>query len=438
MDGKKFLLGILIFAILLAGCVGPKAEEKKPAVEEKPKIVEIPIGVLVDLSGPLTTYGEDIKVCTEIAMENINKYFESKGQPYRVKLYVEDTKVDPKISLEKTMALHGKGVKMIIGPMGSGEVKNIFEYVTSNKMIIVSPSSTAPPKFIGATKPEDKKYVFRFVATDAFQTKAIAKLAQDLGIKAVVITYVGNAWGQGLDEYGKAEFEKVGITVATDVEYPDPPPADFTPYIATLENTVNDLLKTYKAEEIAVVAFSYEEVATILAQVKDDSVLLTVKWIGCDGTAKSSKVVEDVPERASKVGLYSTVAETRGGKAFEEFNETYYAKTGKSPKSYGMNAHDAEWVLALAYAQVGSYDADKISEAIKEVAVKYSKGEYGVEPVSGAINLDEYNDRVVPEYKIYAVKDNNWAEVGTWKYADNEIVWAGKEQSTPNVQLGCG
>jgi len=78
---------------------------------------------------------------------------------------------------------------------------------------------------VKASQPEEKKYIFRFVATDDFQTKAIAKEASDLGVKAVVITYIGNAWGKGLADYGKAEFNKAGIKVKEVVEYPDPPPA---------------------------------------------------------------------------------------------------------------------------------------------------------------------------------------------------------------------
>ncbi|WP_457555137.1 ABC transporter substrate-binding protein [Candidatus Pyrohabitans sp.] len=421
--------GILLIAgVLFAGCAQPQEKPGETAAPEAEK-VELPLGVLVDLSGPLTTYGEDIKMTVTIASENINAYFEKQGKPYRVKLYVEDTKVDPKIALDKVMALHSKGVKLIVGPMGSGEVKNVIEYVRSNKMIIASPSSTADPKYIGVTSPEEKKYVFRFVATDSFQTKAIAKLAQELGVKAVVITYIGNAWGKGLNEFGSSEFEKLGIEVKSPVEYPDPPPADFTPYIATLEEAVNELLKKYSKDEVAVVTFSYEEVATMLAQVKSDSVLLDVKWIGCDGTAKSKKVVEDVPEKASRVMLYSTVSETRGGAAYEELKKVYEERTGgKTPISYGLNAYDAAWVLALAFAEVydrlGKYDADAIAEAIPGVAERYSRGEYGVSPVSGEVKFDEYNDRIGSEYRIYAVKEGSWTEVGVWKFATNAIEWS--------------
>ena len=87
---------------------------------------EIPVGVLVDLSGGLATYGNDIKNTLEIAKEDINAYFKEKGLPYRVEFYYEDTRADPKITLGKVQALYGRGIKLIIGPMGSGEVKNII------------------------------------------------------------------------------------------------------------------------------------------------------------------------------------------------------------------------------------------------------------------------------------------------------------------------
>ncbi len=384
--------------------------------------------MLVDLSGPLTTYGGDINTATAIAGEDINKKFEEDGKPYRVKLYVENTKADSKIALDTVMALQAKGVKLIVGPMSSGELKNVNEYARSNKIIVASPSSTAETKYIGVTAPEEKKFIFRFVPTDSFQTKGIAELTHELGVKAVVITYTGNAWGKGLEEFGREEFEKQGIEVKTSVEYPNPPPADFTPYIATLEENVDVLMKDYTRDEIAVVVFSYEEVATMLAQTKDDSVLLDVKWIGCDGTAKSSRIVEDVPEKASQIKIYSTVSETKGGKEFEKLNSTYYQQMGSSPQGYGLNSYDATWILALSFADVydkgGKYDPDAMAEVIPRVAEEYSAGKYGVYPVSGEVRFNEYNDRNGSEYIIYSVSEGSWNQSGVWKFATNKVEWS--------------
>ena len=419
----KFLIIGLLALVFVSGCAQSPSEEAPEEIVE----IEIPLGVLADLSGPLTTYGEDIKTTVTIAGEDVNSYFENKGSPYRVKLYIEDTKVDPKIALDKVMALHTKGIKLIVGPMGSGEVKNILPYISSNKIVIASPSSTAPPSFLGVTNPEEKKFASRFVSGDAFQTIAIAKLAQDRGIKGVVITHVANAWGAGLEEFGKIEFEKLGIEVKSSVEYPDPAPADFTPYVATLENTVSDLLETNSKDEVAVVAFSYEEVATILAQVSDDSNLLTVTWIGCDGTAKSQKVIDDVSDKASLVKLYSTVSETHGGSELDELKVKYAARIGGEPKSYGLNAYDSAFVIAIAAAEVheaqSEFNSDAIAEAVPNVAQAYSAGDYGPKPVSGALNFDEYLDRAVTEYMIYTVEDQSWKHSGVWEFKTNTITW---------------
>lgn len=418
--GNIFIAAMLL-AVVLALCAQPAQE--KP--EEKRTTIDI--GVMVDLSGPLTTYGNSIKNTLEIAKEDINAYLEEKGLPYSVEFYVEDTKVDPKVALEKVQSLHSKGINLVIGPMGSGEVKNIKGYVQSNKIIIVSPSSTLLPTLLGFTKPEDKKYIFRFVGTDDLQTDAITAELKDLGIKAVVITYLGNAWGKGLYETIAPKLEKEGIEIKDYVEYPDPPPADFSPYIAKLESSLNELLGKYNASEVAIVAFSYEEVSTMLAQVKDDSPLLTVLWIGCDGTALSDKALE-ICEKTSKVRLLSTLFESKGG-AFDQLAAKYKERGfGDTPYQYALNAYDAAWVLTLSYIEVveekGKYDADAMNDKIPEVTLKYSKGEYGVQPVTGYIELNEWNDRASGDYAIYEVtKDCEWKTSALWKFVEKKIEW---------------
>ena len=93
--GKK-LPSLLVMTILGVALCASVVGVASAAAEEEKK--EIQIGVLVDLSGPLTTYGENIRECCEIAKDDINKYFEQRGLNYSVKLFVEDTRADPKIA----------------------------------------------------------------------------------------------------------------------------------------------------------------------------------------------------------------------------------------------------------------------------------------------------------------------------------------------------
>lgn len=408
----------LLAIVFLSGCA-----------QQEVKTEEIKIGVLVDLSGPLTTYGTDIKNTLMIAEEDLNNYLKAKGLPYTVKFYVEDTKVEPKTALEKVQSLNAKGINLIIGPMGSGEVRNVKDFVTANKIIIVSPSSTALPKLLGITKPEEKKFIFRFVALDDLQTDAILSELKDLGIKAVVITHIGNAWGRGLNDVIKPKLEKEGIILKTSIEYPEPLPADYSPYIAKIEEAVEELSKKYSTNEIAVIAFTYEELATILAQTKAGSKALDVIWIGCDGTATSAKLLE-VCDKSNRVMVMSTLFESKG-KAYSELEKKYKAKGyGKAPYQYAMNAYDAAWVLVLSYVEVvkekGKYDADAMASKIPIVTEKYSKGEYGVETVSGYIKLNEWNDRASGDFALYYIKDCSWKVVGIWNSVSNKIIWQEK------------
>lgn len=412
MTLRNFVIAIMVAGLLLI-----------PAVSAE----EIKIGVLVDLSGPLTTYGNDIKNTLSIAEEDINSYFAKQGKDFTVKFYVEDTKVDPNVALQKVQSLYGQGIKLIIGPMGSGEVANIKDYVTSNKIIIVSPSSTALPSIIGFAKPADKKFIFRFVGTDDLQSKAIASMLRDAGIKGVVITYIGNAWGRGLYEAIEPQLKEMGIEVAKVVEYPEQTPADFSPYIANLEDGVKQLADKYGYDKVGVVTFSYEEVYTMIAQTPEDSPLLNVIWFGCDGNALSGKI-SNALDKVERVGTYSTLFESKGP-AYDELKKKYEEKGfGDAPYQYAMNAYDAAWVLALAYAEVveekGSYDADAMAEKIPTVTEKYSNGDYGVEPVSGKIVLNEWNDRASGDYAIYYVSDKgDWETAGIWKFATQSVEW---------------
>ncbi len=418
------IVGIALCVLLAISLCGVATAEE---------VKTIKIGVLCDLSGPLSTYGNDIKKTLTIAQKNIDEYFKEHHLPYRVEFYFEDTQVNPTIALQKVQTLYSKGINLIIGPMGSGEVANIKDFVTSHKIIIISPSSTAIPKLIGCMKPSDKKFIFRFVATDDFQTKAIADELKDVGIKAVVILYVGNAWGKGLYECIKPRLEKYGIEIKDVIPY-DQNTADFTPYIQKMTNDVNDLMKKFKPNEIGIVAFSYEEVANLLAQIPDNSPLFNVLWFGCDGCAKSEQVINVAKKKPQviRIGLYSTLFDSKGP-AYAELKKEYEEMGyGESPYQYALNAYDAAWVLCLAYVELmnktgGKYNPDLMAELIPKVTENYSKGVYGVEPVTGYIKLNEWNDRASGDYAIWYVSEKcEWEKAGVWHYKNETITWIHK------------
>ncbi|NJE09157.1 amino acid ABC transporter substrate-binding protein [Thermococcus sp. M39] len=429
---KKVLAFLVVCLVVLSlGCIGGGEKTATPSSTESTKSAEvqvIKIGLLTDLSGPLSSDGQNVKNCVELAKEEINEYFKEKGLPYEVEILVEDTRTDPKVALEKLQTLKAQDVNVVVGPLSSGEVRNLRSYATSNKIVIISPS-TAPPQKIGAMKPEDKKFIFRFVPTDLFQSKAIAAEIEDLGFKGVVIIYRGDAWGKGLHD-ALVEKIKDKVEIGADVEYPsNPAPTDWSPYIAKLEDGVKQLIDKYGKDKVAVWVAGFDEVATLLTQIPDDSPLLQVKWIGSDGTVGSQKIVEEAKGKAVKVGLLSTQFYSESDEA-KKLKEKFKAKFGGEPEQYGLIAYDATWVAALAYAEVlkekGSYDPDLMVQKIKEVLEKYNSGALGVKPVTGTITLNEWNDRASGDYAIYKVTESGWKMIGIWHSDTNKVEWLEK------------
>jgi len=401
---------ILVSAIFLAGCT--QSQESNNTIK---------VGLLVDLSGSLATYGNNEKHICEIAEENINNYFKEKGIPYKVELYVEDTKADPNICLQKVQALHAQGINFFLGPMASGEVKNIKGFVNSNNLVIISPSSTAPPQMLGFTSPEQKKYVFRFVPTDNFQGNAIGDLAKQLGLRNVVVIYRDDAWGDGLEKATIEKLKKNGVNVVAEIPY-DPNIGDWSPIIQTATNKI-----TGKGNDTGIIFIGYEEVATLLSQMDENSPLLNHIWIGCDGTANSKKVIEEAKDKAEKVKLYSTMFQSETSEA-EKLKEEFKKRGYGEPDQYALNVYDAFWVGAISYAQMlnetgGKYNADLLSKLIKENTIKYSEGQFGVKPVTGYIKLNEWNDRASGNYGIFAVTKDGWKLVGIWDSRTGNITW---------------
>ncbi len=429
MRWLKFCL-FFVMTFLLIGlnaCTKKKEEAKTEATSQSAETKEakpIKIGILTDLSGSLVSIGTTIKNVALIGEEKINKYLANHGYNYEVKLYIEDTQTNPSICLKKVQALSTKGVKVFIGPMSSSEVKNIASYVTSNKLIIISPSSTALPILIGFSKPEDKKYIFRFVPTDAFQGKVIATEIASLGYKNVVVLYREDAWGKGLKEATLDNLKKRGVKVVAEIGYPSTPePSDWSPYIEKLSQA----LKGYSPKDTAVLTICFEEEATLLSQINKDSPILNYIWFGSDGNVKSEKILKEAKENAMKVRLYSTIFYSRSDAAKELQKEYQEKGYGKDIDQYSLCAYDALWVAAISYAQMlkdlGHYDADYLVKKIRENVVKYSNGDFGVKPVTGEIGLNKWNDRSKGNYAIWAVTDKGWELAGIWHSSTGKIEW---------------
>ncbi len=413
----------------------------KPSKTVTPtKVTYITIGFLLPLSGGLSSDGMLNKYVAELALHDINTWLAKIGLPYRFKAVVEDTKTSSTGAINAFEALKSMGVKLIIGPMSSLALSSILTLAEDSHIIVVSQSSTA----MSLHKP--KPYVFRFAPPDMWQSKALATIIKDLGIKAVCIIYRGDTWGKGLATYLERNLEKYGIEYK-DVQYP-PTASAFASYVSKLDSCVRQFVAKYGYSHVAVEAITFDEIAFILMVARQYPALMKVLWLGCDGFAGSPAALEVCPI-AVKVRLLSTVVglpEKRMLWLKERVQKEHPGIIGTW--EYASIEYDAVWVVALSALKslldTGSLNTTYINKILPEVALLYSEGKpiptkkgeltgpwvtgslWGKGALTGIIKLDQYHDRMGSNYNIYAVVPTSsgctWKLVGMWNLTTGKIV----------------
>ena len=230
---SKGALAALLIIIFVAGMGAGYALNMIAPVGGPPKGLtgEVKIGVLVDLSGALTTYGEDIKAAYEVAEEDVNAFLEQAGSNWRIKLIYEDTASSPDVATKKFESLLGHGIRIMLGPMMSPQCASLRSPAQSNDVLLISPSATA----VTLSIPGDN--LFRFCAVDDLQGPAIASTIYSSGIRYVISVFISNEWGVGLNTSVTEKFVSLGGKVLKYIPW-SPDTIEFSPVVESINSAI--------------------------------------------------------------------------------------------------------------------------------------------------------------------------------------------------------
>src|SRR5699024_1828682 len=167
------------------------------------------------MSGVLQTYADTSLKGIMLAVEEINDAGGVLGQP--VKLAVGDAQTRPQAGVSAANKLANiDGAELFVGALSSGVTIPVATSVAKpNQIPMISPASTSPV----LTTLDDDGYLFRTVASDAFQGLALAQIVNKRDISDVAIIYVNNDYGKGLAASYTKAFEKLGGNVTHTVAY---------------------------------------------------------------------------------------------------------------------------------------------------------------------------------------------------------------------------
>ncbi|MDJ0270194.1 MAG: ABC transporter substrate-binding protein [Aigarchaeota archaeon] len=379
---------------------------------------EIVIGALLPLTGSLASYGENSRVAIELAVKEVNEWLSQAGIPTRVKLVVEDTETKPDVALLKLQSMSAKGIRIYIGPQTSAEIRNIKGFADANKLLLISQSSTAPELAI----PDD--FIFRFCPDDTIQSKAIARVVENEGVKYVVPIWRGDAWGDGLKKASSEALKKLGIQVDEGIRYApeEVEKKGFGAEVDLLAQKVSSAINQYGADKVGVMVVAFGEVVDLFVKASDYDALKQVKWFGSDGTALLNELLKEplAAEFAVTTKFINPIfAATRSDK-FKKVVDAVKAELGREPDTYALAAYDEVWVIVEAILMVGKYDA----EAVKSVLPIVAQNTFGA---TGWIILNAAGDRATADYDFWSVQktdgDFSWNRVGVYVAASDSINW---------------
>ena len=350
---------------------------------------EIPIGVILPLSGTLGVPGQSVMNGMDLALEEINA-----KESFRLRFIVEDGKsnVDSALAAYTRLADQHR-VPAIIGPASSTETERAIPLINNKKIATLSPTAArsglgAQSEFlflsslsVGRTVPEgvriSKKHLgYRNVATlvnkvDAFSTNSNDFITQELGMHS-------------------------DVTIVHAASYRLPQGAifgDITTQLTAIQNAVPT------PDAIFLSALPEGRIGTLIAAHRHGlRIPFIVNFISIEAI---HAVNEAEPGAAEGTITFQVWLPNSEVEASREFVDNYRNKFGEEPGDFAARGYAAVTILGEALNRVSMYDATSIRDALAEIRDYPS--------IFGSFSFDENGDAVANP--VIAQVQNNRFEV---------------------------
>ncbi|MCM2536000.1 ABC transporter substrate-binding protein [Neobacillus pocheonensis] len=375
----KVFMASTLLAGILAGCSGAKGSSGSGAAGGTVKI-----GVNLELSGGVASYGESLASGINIAVDEINKKGGINGK--KIEMVKVDNKSDAAEATNAAIKLTSQDkVTAIIGAATSGDTVAQAQIADDTKTVLLTPSGTSPNVTVG-TNGKVNDFVFRTSFIDPFQGTVAANFAsKELKVKsAAIFADSSSDYSKGLAASFKKTFEKTGGKIVTEEAYV----AKDTDFRSTLTR-----IKEKNPEFIFIPGY-YEEVGLIIKQARELGI--TVPFMGADGW-DSPKLV-DLAGANVLNNTYITNHYSSGDpdKKIQTFVTTFKEKNnGESPNAFNALGYDSVYLLADAIKRAGSTDPSKIKDALANTK--------NLSLVTGLVTIDKDHNPIksatVLEYK---------------------------------------
>jgi branched-chain amino acid transport system substrate-binding protein len=373
-------LSLLVVALAaLAGCEkkasqAPGAQGAGGTAQGGGARGDVLVGHVASLTGSEATFGDSTDKAVRLAIDEANSKGGVKGKKLAVKTYDNQGKPEESAVAATRLVVEDR-VSVLLGEVASTRSLAMAPIADSNKVPMISPSSTNPK----VTKVGDRTrpYVFRVCFIDPFQGTVMAKFARDqLKVaKVAVLRDVGNDYSVGLADFFLSKFKELGGAVVDDQSY-KAGDQDFKAQLTAIKA---------RAPEAIYVPGYYTDVGLIARQARELGI--RVPLMGGDGW--DSAQLYEIGGKALEGCYFSNhYSPEDPSPRIQEFVKKYKARYGVVPDSLAAQGYDAAQIAVDAMSRAKELTGEAIRDAL--AATKDFPG------VTGVITIDADHNAVKP------------------------------------------
>ena len=308
---KTFLLKLTIIIIIATAILGCKCNETRVDSDNN----QINVGVILPLTGELSSYGIEAKKGLELGIEKLNK---------KVNLIFEDSKADPKTAVNSfNKLIRINKVDFVIGDLVSNTSLAIAPIANSSKKLTVSPT---------ASSHEINNYglfSLSLYPSEIIEGIAVARIAMEKKAKRIAVLFqivssaesMANSFQKTITENSESDCLIEGID-------------------SKIMDDRNIITKVKKYNPDAIFLITYPEVAIVLLnQIKEYNIEALI--LG-QSSLKDDSFIERVKQNAEGMILTGAYfSEDRDDYLIREFSDSYRAKYGQNPGMFAAQSYDA-------------------------------------------------------------------------------------------------
>lgn len=341
---------------------------KLEVFSSSPQKKEIPIGVVLPLTGHLATLSPARKNSLELAREEINQSPLLGGA--RIEFIIEDNGTTPEGTIAAyNKLIHRDGVSVIIGPFASTTTREAFPIAQQNQIVAISPTSAAQ----GLSEIGD--FVFRSALTvDRVVPGGVKTTHEKLGYQRVATIYQSDdVFSQSSNEAILQALQQNGVEVITTETF-QTGDTDFSEQLTRI--------KELNLDAIFLSALPIEKEA-VLIQVRQIGIPTEVHFITLALTAGNVQRAGPAAEGAISITAWSSMSDTPGNRAFVE---NYTAKYNSEPDEFVAQSYTTVHILANAIAAAPSTDSEAIRDAMANIR--------NLDTILGTFSFDPNGDAI--------------------------------------------